>query len=128
MLLINSMFWPDEGTRATSEVSWFLSNYCLMNLYVFVLAIGQALWLMATFEGTIPGWTGSPLEQVAWYAIAVVLFTSLSWGFRSSSPDSLPGERSSGLQAIRGCRRPSSSSQWPGCWLRYSVRAPSPST
>ena len=77
MLLVISTFGTEQETRATSEVSWLLGNYCRMNLYVFILAIGQGLWLMATYEGTIPGWTGSPFEQIAWYSIAVVLFTSM---------------------------------------------------
>jgi hypothetical protein len=64
-----------------SEVSWFLANYGLLNLYVFVLAIGQGLWLMSSFNGAIPGWTGSPIEQLVMYALAVVLYTSVVLGF-----------------------------------------------
>jgi hypothetical protein len=60
-----------------NEVLWFLANYGLWNLYVFVLAIAQGFWLMSSFNGSIPGWTGSPIEQLVMYALTVVLVTSL---------------------------------------------------
>lgn len=63
-------------SRITEELSWFLANYGLLNLYVFILAIGQGLVLMASWGGAIPGWTGSPIEQLASYGLSVMLFTS----------------------------------------------------
>jgi hypothetical protein len=35
---------------------------------------------MASWNGTIPGWSGSPIEQVVSYALTFVLFTSAVLG------------------------------------------------
>lgn len=61
------------------EVRWFLVNYLLLNAYVFVLSAVQGVVLLASY-GSIPGWSGSPIEQVFWYAVAGVFFVAAFYG------------------------------------------------
>jgi hypothetical protein len=63
------------------EVRWFLVNYVLLNAYVFVLSAGQGAVILASSpDGSIPGWSGSPIEQVLWYAVGSVFYTALLFG------------------------------------------------
>jgi hypothetical protein len=63
------------------EVRWVLANYVLLNEVYFVVGAVQGTVLLASStDGTIPGWSGSPIEQVFWYAIAGVFFLSLFFG------------------------------------------------
>jgi hypothetical protein len=60
---------------------WFLRNYGLLNAVGLALGIVHGTVLLATStDGSIPGWTGSPVEQVIWYAIAVVVVLPLTLG------------------------------------------------
>jgi hypothetical protein len=74
MLPVSSTLRNQSGV--TGELLWFLANYGLLNFYVLILAIGQGAVLMASWGGTIPGWTGSPIEQLVSYGLTFVLFTS----------------------------------------------------
>lgn len=61
------------------EVRWFFVNYLLLNLYVFVLSAIQGVILFASY-GSVPGWPGSPIEQVFWYAVGSVFYTAVFFG------------------------------------------------
>jgi hypothetical protein len=74
MLPMSSTLRHQSGVPG--ELLWFLTNYGLLNFYVFILAIGQGLVLVATWGGSIPGWTDSPIEQLVSYGLTFVLFTS----------------------------------------------------
>lgn len=63
-----------------SEVRWFLANYASLNAVGVVFGVVQGIVLLASYGGTIPGYGGSPGEQVFWYAIGVVFFTTLILG------------------------------------------------
>jgi hypothetical protein len=66
-----------NGTR---EVRWFLANYALLNAYVFVLSAVQGVVLLASRDGSIPGWPGSPIEQVFWYSVSGVFMVAVFYG------------------------------------------------
>jgi hypothetical protein len=54
-----------------AEARWFLVNYALLNAYCFIVSAVQGVVHLAwSSDGTIPGWSGSPIEQVFWYAVA----------------------------------------------------------
>lgn len=73
MILVSSMFRREGG--------WFLLNYCLLNAVGFALGIVYGKVLLETSTvGSITGWSGSPVEQVIWYAVGVVLFLPLTLG------------------------------------------------
>ena len=56
-------------------------NYVLLNALGFVLGLGQGAMILASAsDGSIPGWTGSPVEQLFWYAVAVVFYVPLILG------------------------------------------------
>lgn len=61
------------------EVRWFFVNYLLLNAYVFVLSAIQGVILFAS-NGSVPGWPGSPIEQVFWYAVGSVFYTAVFFG------------------------------------------------
>lgn len=61
------------------EVRWFFVNYLLLNAYVFVLSAIQGVILFALY-GSVPGWPGSPIEQVFWYAVGSVFYTAVFFG------------------------------------------------
>jgi hypothetical protein len=63
------------------EGRWVSGNYALLNAVGLALGIVHGTVLMATStDGSIPGWTGSPVEQVIWYAVEVVVFLPLIFG------------------------------------------------
>jgi hypothetical protein len=71
------------SSRLGAEGRWFLVNYVLLNALGFVLGLGQGAMLLASAsacDGSIPGWTGSPVEQLFWYAVAVVFYVPLILG------------------------------------------------
>lgn len=73
MLLMNSTF--------RREASGILTNYCLLNAIGFALGAVQGTALLArSSDGSIPGWAGSQVDQVLWYAVAVVVFLPLTFG------------------------------------------------
>lgn len=56
-------------------------NYALLNVLCFILGLGQAALLRASSsDGSIPGWTGSPIEQAFWFAVAGVFSLTLIFG------------------------------------------------
>jgi predicted neutral ceramidase superfamily lipid hydrolase len=60
------------------EARWFLVNYVLLNAYVFVLsAIQGVVLLTSSSDGSIPGWPGSPIEQVFWYSVSGVFMVAV---------------------------------------------------
>ena len=60
---------------------WFVVNYMLLNAYAFVLfAVQGAVLFTSSSDGSIPCWSGSPIEQVFWYAVGSVFFTTLFLG------------------------------------------------
>jgi hypothetical protein len=75
--------WRREVRRnpVPSGLRWFLVNDALLNVYVFVLsAVQGVIHLVSSSDGTIPGWSGSPIEQVVSFAATGVLFLSLVSG------------------------------------------------
>lgn len=63
------------------EAPWFLANYLLLNAYVFVLSAVQGVVLLtSSSDGSIPGWSGSPIEQVFWYAVGSMFFVTMLYG------------------------------------------------
>lgn len=59
----------------------------LVLLYVAINGLALLTWMavgtytLATSEdGTIPGWSGGPVEQVFWYAVGSTFFTTASFG------------------------------------------------
>lgn len=63
------------------EARWFSGNYLLLNAYVFVLSTIQGVVLLASSsDGSIPGWSGSPIEQVFWYAVGSMFFLTVVYG------------------------------------------------
>jgi hypothetical protein len=66
--------------NAVAEVRWFLVNYALLNAYCFALGVIQGIVLLASYAGTIPGYGGSQVEQIFWYAIGVVFYWPLVFG------------------------------------------------
>jgi hypothetical protein len=87
VLLVDSELRARAGTSLADpprEVRWFLANYVLLNGYVFVLFAVQGVALLALSSGgTIPGWSGSPIEQVFWYAVGSVFYTAVFFGIPS---------------------------------------------
>lgn len=45
----------------------------------FVVGFAQGAAILF-LEGSIPGWSGPPIEQVLWHAVAVVVFLTLTFG------------------------------------------------
>ena len=66
--------------NAVAEVRWFLVNYALLNAYFFVFAMLNGLVLMASYGGSIPGWDGSPVQQLLFHALTFVMFFPLVFG------------------------------------------------
>lgn len=63
------------------EGRWLLTNYVLLNAVGLAMGIVHSTVVVATSpDGSIPGWTGSPVEQVIEYAVAVVVFLPLTFG------------------------------------------------
>jgi hypothetical protein len=54
-------------------------NYLLLNAYVFVLSVIQGVVLFASY-GSVPGWPGSPIEQVFWYSVSGVFMVAVFYG------------------------------------------------
>jgi hypothetical protein len=67
-------------STAAAEARWFVVNYALLNAYCFVFAVLDGLVLMATYGGSIPGWDGSPVQQLLFYALTFVMFLPLVFG------------------------------------------------
>lgn len=67
-------------STASAEARWFDVNYALMNAYCFIFAVLNGLVLMATYGGSIPGWDGSPVQQLLFYALTFVMFLPLVFG------------------------------------------------
>lgn len=65
--------------NATREVRWFLMNYLLLNAYVFILSFIQGVIFVASY-GSVPGWPGSPIEQVFWYSVSGVFMVAVFYG------------------------------------------------
>jgi hypothetical protein len=65
--------------NAPRDVRWFLANYVLLNAYVLVLSAIQGVILFASY-GSVPGWPGSPIEQVFWYSIGTVFYSAVFFG------------------------------------------------
>ncbi|MBA2443803.1 MAG: hypothetical protein H0V49_00495 [Nocardioidaceae bacterium] len=63
-----------------AEARWFLVNYLLLNAVCFVFAVLDGLVLMATYGGSIPGWDGSPVQQLLFYALTFVMFLPFVFG------------------------------------------------
>lgn len=61
------------------DVRWFLVNYLLLNAYVFALFAVQGVVLFASY-GSVPGWSGSPIEQVVSYAGGSLFYTAAFLG------------------------------------------------
>jgi hypothetical protein len=69
------------SSRLAAEVRWFFVNYALLNALGFVVGVvWGAVLLAASPYGSIPGWTGLPIEQVFWYGVAVVFYVPLVFG------------------------------------------------
>jgi hypothetical protein len=67
-------------STAAAEARWFVVNYALLNAYCFVFAVLNGLVLMAAYGGSIPGWDGSPIQQLLFYALTFVMFLPLVFG------------------------------------------------
>ena len=65
--------------RMMRDVRWFLVNYLLLNAYVFALFAVQGVVLFASY-GSVPGWSGSPIEQVVSYAGGSLFYTAAFLG------------------------------------------------
>jgi hypothetical protein len=64
-----------------AEGRWFLVNYALANAVGLALGLIHGIILTrGSADGVIPGWSGAPIEQVVWYAVAVVFFGPLLLG------------------------------------------------
>ncbi len=63
------------------EARWFLVNYVLLNAYAFVLsALVGVVLLTSSPDRSISGWSGSPIEQVFWYAVGSMFFLTVVYG------------------------------------------------
>lgn len=63
------------------EARWFLLNYVLLNAYAFALsAVHGVVLFTSSSDGSIPGWSGSPIEQVFWYAVGSMFFLTAFYG------------------------------------------------
>lgn len=70
-----------QDVNAPREIRWFFVNYGLLNAYVFVLfAVQGVVLLTSSSDGSIPGWSGSLIEQVFLYAVGGVFFTTVFFG------------------------------------------------
>jgi len=67
-------------STVAAEARWFLVNYLLLNAVCFVFAVLDGLVLMATYGGSIPGWDGSPVQQLLFYALTFVMFLPFVFG------------------------------------------------
>jgi len=73
MILVSSTFWA--RARHLGVLYLVINGLALLAW----MAVG-AYTLATSVGGTIPGWSGSPVEQVFWYGIGSTFFTTTTFG------------------------------------------------
>ena len=69
------------SSTLSSEVRWFLSNYAIVILGVFMFGLVQGgSMIAASTDGSLAGWSGPAVEQVFWWAVGIVVFGPLVLG------------------------------------------------
>lgn len=63
-----------------AEARWFIANYLLLNAVAFAFFVVLGIVVQASFGGTIPGYGGSPIEQIFWHAVGGLFLLTLPLG------------------------------------------------
>lgn len=59
----------------------FALLYVVINGLALLTWVAVGAYILAMSEdGTIPGWSGSPVEQVFWYGVGSTVFTTATFG------------------------------------------------